>query len=238
MNVHIVIPSYKAPEQLEKCLQAIEVSQRKDDLYWDIQIVDNNEVNRGFTKAINVGLRAAVETLDDYVIALNQDCYLAPDAIVKMVEFMENHTKCAIAGIKQISQENPDQIVCGGVGAAYPFGKHITGFLSRNDCEISRKMPWANGACLIFRVANLLDIGLMDESMFLIGSDSDICYTARARGFEVWYIAEASCIHDQGASGRSASEAVEKLKFKDMITWRDKWAGSELYRELSMEIFP
>ncbi len=237
MNVLFIIPAYKNPEQLAKCLEAIDCLERPNDVFIATHVVDNNKNNIGFTKAINEGLRVAITTGYEYAIALNQDCYLAKDSLAAIIRFMDGKPKAAIAGIKQVSNENSDQIIHAGCAEAFPYGKHLTGQVSNNEHAVSKKTPWINGACMVFRVSALLDTGIMDENMFLLGSDSDICYTARTRGFEVWYIADAVCVHEQGISSDNSDEAVEKIKFQDMLYWRSKWIGTDLFKELAMEIF-
>ncbi len=235
--IKFIIPVYKKPEQVVKCKEAIANLQLPDGILTDLMLVDNNDVNIGFTKAINQGMREAISNGDDLAIALNQDCYLEPDALVKILEFMDAHPKCAIAGIRQVSSENPDQIIHGGCTQAYPNGRHLSGLISNNECLVDKQMPWVNGACMVVRLSSVIDFGLMDESMFLVGSDSDWCYAARARGFEVWYIAGASCVHEQGVSSSGDGENIQKLMYLDMVAWRNKWVGTDLYRELTMEIF-
>ena len=72
-NIRIIIPVYRHPEQLTKCLEHIDKQLGSSDLYWHVQQVDNNEDNRGFTRAVNYGLIGAIEAEDDYAVILNQD---------------------------------------------------------------------------------------------------------------------------------------------------------------------
>lgn len=232
MSIIAIIPAYKKPEQLEKCLKALEENSLA---IRETEVIDNNVSNRGFTAAINEGLR---KHYVDFAIILNQDCYLAPGAIQAMADFMEAHPKCAIGGIKQLSSQNPDAIIHGGCTEAFPAGRHIVGLKSKGDCSENKRMPWVNGACMIVRCSALLETGLLDENMFLVGSDSDLCYTARARGFEVWYIADAECVHEQGVSSGTEDPELRKIMYKDMLYWKSKWIGTDLFRELSMEVFP
>lgn len=235
--IRIIIPVYKNPEQLVKCHAAIkELEHNKEDRI-EVLEVDNNDYNRGFTGAVNEGMRISVLNGDEYAIILNQDCYLEKDFVQKALAFMDSHPKCAIAGPKQLSSENSDLIIHAGCNEAYPYGRHISGLVSNGDYTVSKKVPWVTGACMIVRVRSVIDYGLMDESMFLIGSDSDWCYTARGRGFEVWYIAECSCVHEQGVSSGTTDKKISGIMYLDMIYWRNKWIGSDLYRELSMEVF-
>lgn len=240
-KVRIIIPSYKKPEQLLKCRAAITecvkyIAANNKSIQITNGIEDNNEVNLGFSKAVNNGLRTAIKDSEDYAIVLNQDCYLFEDAIVKMVDFMEANKKCFHASIKQISSTDPDSIIHGGTLECYPTGRHIGGSVANGDCNVNKRMQWANAACVIVNVALIPDVGLLDENMVLIGCDSDWSYRARALGFEVWYIAEAGCIHEQGVS-RGTENVFQKQMYLDMVYWRTKWIGADLYRELSMEVF-
>ena len=158
---------------------------------------------------------------------LTQDCYLAPIACAEMYRFMQDHPRCAIAGIKQLLDENPDQIIHGGCTRAYPAGQHIGGLVSRGDCIANRRMPWVNGSCMIVRMEAVKEIGLLDENMRLVGIESDWCYTARARGWEVWYCAQAQCLHEGGvSSGKEPNPSVIDIMRADMDYWRRKWVGS------------
>ncbi len=79
------------------------------------------------------------------------------------------------------------------------------------------------------------EIGLLDENFVFIGSDSDYCFTARSRGWQIWSIAGARGIHEHGASGGSTSRDIEILKIKDMIFFGKKWLTGELYKEMAYE---
>lgn len=239
----VIIPFYKNKEQLEKCnasvLEQIGPFRTK--------VIDDSETGNGFTITVNKGLKDVLghyswskeecQGEHDYALILNQDCYLKPDAIEKMVAFMDSHPRCAIAGIKQLSSENEDVIIHGGTLECFPAGRHEGGYVSRGDCSESKQVPWVNGACMVVRLEAVLEFGIMDESMKMFGSDADWSYTARARGWECWYIADAVCVHEQGVS-KTMDPAMTKTFEKDMIAFRSKWIDGELYRDLSLEIFP
>lgn len=178
-------------------------------------VEDNNDVNRGYTRAVNDGLRK-VGAEHRYAIVLNQDAYLAPNAVEEMVWFMGLHPHCAIGGVKQVLASDPDFIYHGGGADMLPVGSHFMGRISNGDCAESRRVAWVNGACEIVRMSALAEIGLMDEAMFLTGSDADWCVAATLRGWEVWYIAEAVCIHEVGVSLNFPDPAITDLMARDM----------------------
>lgn len=227
-----VVPVYQRPDQLSRCLSALSASTHAVEPY----LHDNNTVNVGFTRACNLGLRESLRRGHRYALLLNQDCYVRPDTVERAVAFMDAHPRCGIAGVKQLKADEEDVILHGGCLEAFPAGRHITGRVSNGDCGVSLPMPWVNGACLFVRMEMLLETGLMDEGYFLIASDSDFCYTARQRGWEVWYCAEAVVLHETGgvSSQQKSLEAVAHFN-ADQARFRDKWLGSmgyELLRQM------
>lgn len=228
--IPVIIPFYKNKEQLDKCIAALHENGEKN-----INVIDDSDTGNGFTATVNKGLRN-LSRIKGYALILNQDCYLASDAVAKMTEFMDSHPRCAIAGIKQLSSQNKDHIIHGGTYECFPTGRHEGGLVSKGDCNVSKQVPWVNGACMIVRMEALLDIGLMDPNYKMFGSDSDWSYTARQRGWETWYIAEAVCVHEQGAS-KTQDEKMARTFDADMNYFAGKWLGDDQFRELSMEVF-
>ncbi len=234
MKVQVVIPAYKAHDKLGKCLDALQAQTFKD-FGW--VMIDDSLESKGFTHTVNQGIREALRTAPAYVVILNQDTYLREDALAEMVAFMDAHPKCGMSSVKQLSDKDPDQIIHGGVGQAFPTGMHRVGYVSRGDHNEAEKMPWAQGACFIVRSETIFEIGLLDENMKMLFSDSDYGYAARARGWEVWYNPKAVCVHEQGVSQKAPDPEMEKVFLQDMLYFRAKWVDGDLFRELAQEVF-
>jgi GT2 family glycosyltransferase len=231
MPIPYVIPFYKNREQLDKCTAAI-AAQTEPTVPW---IQDNNVNNLYYTKAENLGLRWAIKNGCEFALVGTQDVYLKPDAVKTLVQFMRDHPRCGLAGLKQLLASNEDIIVHAGGTIVYPAGHHHGGQVSKGDGAKSAKMAWVNGACIFARLEAVLDFGLMDENMLMLGSDSDWCYSARARNWEVWYCAQAVCCHEVGVSNRGGSPELIKIFQNDMAYFRDKWIGSALFARLATE---
>lgn len=227
-----VIPAFRRPEQLQRCLAALDASEVRIDRF----VHDNSEHNVGFTKACNLGLRRAWQQGYPFALLLNQDCYIRPDTVGRLLAFMDSHPRCGIAGVQQLKADDPDVIIHGGCLEAFPAGRHITGRVSAGDCSTSLPMPWVNGACMAVRTEMLFDTGLMDEGYFLIASDSDFCFTARQRGWDVWYCAEATVLHETGGISQHQPDLDAAAHFNaDQARFRDKWVGTigfELLRQM------
>ena len=227
--IPVVVPAFRAEAKLANCLQHLERQTVKTHAF----VRDNSEDNIYFTAAVNEGLRMCLQSAPQYIVVLNQDMYLNSNAIENLVAFMDDHPTCGIAQPLQVHEKDHSLVICGGGLQAFPFGKHSHGHISEfQDSEI----PWCNGACMILRTAMMQEIGLFDENLIFIGSDSDYCFTARARGWEVWRCASAAGAHEVGGSGQIVADAeLEKIKLEDMMYFAKKWLTGDLYRTLAAE---
>jgi GT2 family glycosyltransferase len=225
-SVLAIIPFYRRADQLNLCRRALGAQ----DVAVATFVHDNSTTNLGFSRACNLGLQEAVRRQYPFALLLNQDCYLCPTAVRKLLEHMDKVPRCAIAGAKQIWAGDKDRILHGGCRGAFPRGEHIEGKLSLGDCATSAPMPWVNGACMMARTAAFVQFGLLDERMFLVGSDSDWCYRARAAGWEVWYCAEAECYHEAGVTALEPDPETRRVLETDMARWCDKWVANGEYR--------
>lgn len=236
MNVVVAIPFYKEAEKLEKCIAYLKESEV--DAKLSFQVHDDSFEGNGFTYSVNRLIRDNIlgQNSSDvkYFVIVNQDCYVKPDTLHVLVSFMEDHPDCGMAGVKQLSTEDPDRIIHGGTKDCFPAGIHEVGYVSKGDCNVTKKVPWVNGACMIVRTETILDIGVMDKGFKMFGSDSDWSYTARARGWDCWYVAQAVVDHEQGIS-RGTDPKMQKYMMLDMLYFRSKWLDGDLYRELVME---
>lgn len=227
--IPVIIPYYKDEGQLARCISHIEAQTVPVEIF----VRDNSRDNVYFTAAVNEGIRKYLDAPCEYMLVLNQDMYLEHTATEQMVAFMDSHPRCGIGAPLQLDSGNPRYVIFAGGGDAFPAGEHRQGPLDMftEDEPIS----WANGACMILRKEMVRDIGLLDENFVFIGSDSDYSFTARSRGWQVWTIAGARGIHEQGASAITMDQNIELLKVKDMIHFGRKWLTGGLYQSLSHE---
>jgi GT2 family glycosyltransferase len=226
----VLIPFHTHKDKLDKCLAAV-----KEHGDYDVKVIE--DVNsEGFTPTVNKLLKNGLANCKgySYFLVLNQDCYINKDTIPAMLKHMEENPKCGITGCKQLKTDDPDVIVHGGTRDCFPAGIHEVGRVSKGDCAANKLVPWVNGAIMLIRRECLTEIGLLDPTMVMFFSDSDISLRARAFGWTCAYVGEASCFHDMGVS--QTRNKKQEVRFKlDSLAFRDKWIGTNLYRELMME---
>jgi GT2 family glycosyltransferase len=217
ITTDIILVLYGDRKDLDRCV----VSIKKYCNNYNLHIIDNNKVNRGFTKACNMGILGGDAP---YVWLLNQDAIVLNEETQEaLIERFNYGPKVGIAGSMQIDPDDRDIIRHGGVyNSGYPAGIHKGGRISMGHCRLPEKSIWINFASVMFRREMIRHIGLLDENMFLLFSDSDYCYWARYRGWEVWYEPRSQVLHRLGAASKSASEWHQK----DRAAFMDKWGIS------------
>jgi GT2 family glycosyltransferase len=230
LPVPVIIPFYKHRHQLEKCLQHL----NQQTVPVEVFVRDNSVDNIYFTAAVNEGIKKYLDRDCRYLILLNQDMYLAKDAVAEMVKFMESHPCCGIGSPLQLDPENPASVIYAGGLNAWPLGQHQHGRLA--DLTEDAPIVWGNGACMILRKEMVLEIGLLDKNLVFFASDSDYSFSARARGWQMWRIAKARGIHDlHGAGGATDNQDIELLKLNDLYYFAKKWLTGESFKEMAYE---
>jgi GT2 family glycosyltransferase len=229
-TIPAIIPYFKAPDKLDRCVKALDA---QIDIPIDVFIRDNSNDNILFTRAVNEGLRNFVYSESyEYTLIINQDAYLKPGCLAYLVDLMTEYPRCGIACPVQYNSNG--EVTWHGSLDAYPFGVHA-GKPSHLK-NTSYETYWANGACLLVRNSMVREIGLLDENMLFICSDSDYSFTARARGWSIMVCSQASVEHALDASGSSDTPYwLTKQKLEDQIFFAKKWLTGDLYKYLSFE---
>jgi len=233
-STDIIVVLYGDRSDLDICVESIQEHCSN----YTLHIIDNNEVNRGFTKAVNEGIKQGSAP---YIWLLSQDASVLRGAQEGLIARLKSHEKIGIAGSMQLSPEDNNLIRHGGTSRAFPAGQHKGGYLSMGHCQIPEKQTWVNGASMMFKRSMYDAIGPLDESMFLLYSESSYCYEAREKGWEVWYEPDSRVIHRLGKASKSSAEWQKK----DMAAFMKKWdiqiVGNEFIysrRFQKLDMFP
>jgi GT2 family glycosyltransferase len=229
-KVPVIIPHFRAPKKLEKCLAAISAQKN---ISTEVFVRDNSEDNILFTKAINEGLKKFAYLPDiDAVLVLNQDAYLQENCLQHLLATMRDNPKAGI--VIPIALNEHQQATSFAALAAYPWGVSRGGQLTQVP-KTTYGTYWANGACMLLRTQMIREIGLLDENMRFICSDADYSFTARSRHWEVLVEPTAIVEHSLGSSGQITPPWLEEVKLSDQLYFAQKWLNGDLYRSLSFE---
>ncbi|MFG1294998.1 glycosyltransferase family 2 protein [Xanthobacter variabilis] len=156
------------------------------------EVVDMGR-NAGFGAACNAGARRAATP---YVMFLNPDAALAPDAVDQLFEAAGIYGDEAILMPVIIGDNGRLMRKQGTILDQVPrrarlkageiAGDYCTGFL--------------HGAAFMMARASFLSLGGFDEAIFLYHEDDDLSLRARARRMPITVVAAAQAVHSGGGS--------------------------------------
>jgi GT2 family glycosyltransferase len=177
-----------------------------------LQIVENRS-NLGFAAACN---RAFAATSAPYAFLLNPDGELKPGALAAIVDFLDAHPLCGIAGSRIYNYDGSIQESCGEFdtwtgaflrssawGELPPLRRYANGYATRAWGHASeRKVDLAIGAALCIRRTTIDELGGFDERFFLYHEEVDFAKRAALAGWETWYVPASEAVHEGMGSAR------------------------------------
>ena len=233
--ISVIIVNYNVKDYLANCLRSVEESDYAGQI--EIIVVDNgsydgsaamvkarfpsvrlidNGSNRGFAKAVNIGLR---ESSGDYKLLLNPDTVIEEKTLAVLAEYMEKHPEVGICGPKILNADGSLQLACKrsfptpwvalpkllGLSRLLPGGKWTGRYnLTYLNPEKHHSVEAISGSFMFMRRATVEKVGELDERFFMFGEDLDYCYRAIREGYAIHYVPDTQIIHYKGESVKSA----------------------------------
>jgi GT2 family glycosyltransferase len=230
-DLSICIVTYFAKDLLKDCLQSLRENTRLD---YEVIVVDNGsmdgidqmlqqefpgvkflatDTNLGYTSPMNQALRKAKGRC---LLQLNPDTLILPQALDKLVEFLDTHPEAGICGPKVLNRDRSLQKPCRrgestpwavltyflGLSTLFPksklFGQYLLNYMDENQTHL---VAGISGSCMLIRQAVIDQIGYLDERFFAYQEDADYCFRARHSGWKVYYVPTAQIVHFGGYGG-------------------------------------
>lgn len=197
------------------------------------QFIDNPR-NLGFAKGSNQGMEWALEQGIRYVLLLNGDARLHPDAISELLAAVVANDD-AIVACPRMYLGHSD----GGVNRlwfAYGTVKLWAGLFQNptfNQIDsprwsLPKDMEYASGCCMLIPERILQQVGMLDESFFAYCEDIDFSIRVRRAGFRLRYVPTACLWHgSKRPTGRTRSAFYRYLATRNNL-WVVRKHGSRL----------
>lgn len=230
-RLNVVVVSYNSEADLPKCISSV-IKNCPSYIVPTVVVVDNNsadssievankagakviasKTNAGFSRAVNVGLKAKAA---DYYLLLNPDAQVLPGCIEKLIAKVDSDDKIAAAGphMQDSKGTNTSQgyymktpsflsVLLFSTGLRKYFIQKPKVYCSiYQECNLSndRQVEQIPGACLMMTAKVLSKVGKLDEDFAIWYEDVEWSYRARKLGFQLWYIDDAHAIHEGGVS--------------------------------------
>jgi len=236
MDLSIVIVSFNARADLERCLQALRdapparshevivVDNASSDGSADaarrrgVRVIDTG-ANLGFARGTNIGIRASSGA---NLLLLNSDTIVPASAIDRLLDVFDLHPDVAVAGPRLVDAGGRAELSFGRmVGPLNELRqKHATGVDSATRQE---QFPdWVSGACLLVRRSDAEAAGLLDERYFMYLEDVDFCAAIRARGRRVMFVPGVEVVHLRGQSVKAAAGGTARAYRRSQLAFYAK----------------
>ena len=233
--IAIVIVSYNARADLERCLESLHA--HPPILAHEVIVVDNRSSdgsaeaadrwplvrvieagsNVGFAAACNIGIRASSSP---YLLLLNGDTVVTPGAIDTLTEILRAHPEAAVIGPRLVDADGRAELSFGPMMS--PLNelrqRRLVRGRDRRDPAAERRIEamtrheqwpdWVSGACLLVGRADAEAVGLLDERYFMYTEDVDFCAAIRARGRRILFTPDVEIVHLRGRSVAFAPPAA------------------------------
>jgi len=194
-------------------------------------VMVQNEFNEGFAVGSNQGIKHAREAGVEYILFLNNDATLEPDAIGKMVELMEKNTMVGAVAPYIFYYDRRDIIWYGGGIVQFWRGRIAHRFLRQifhEDEHQPSPTRYLTGCVFMVRVEALKSVGFFDTTMGLYSEDVDFCLRLRYSGWRLWVTPDAKAYHriSVTAGGElSPFKAFHRGRSNAMLTrrWANIW---------------
>jgi len=187
-------------------------------------IYHRQERNLGFAAANNLAARAAT---GEFLLLLNSDARLQPQALANAIDWMRGHGECGIAGAQLLNSDGSRQNSIANFPSLATellnksllrrlFPKRFPG--KENPATAPTEVESVIGAFMLIRGSLWTELGGLDERYFFFFEETDFCLQARANGWKVFHLPQAQVWHEQGKSTKQIPVGA-RIEY-----WRSRYA--------------
>ena len=184
--------------------------------------------NLGYAGGNNVGTRHALECGADFVLVLNNDTTVAPDLLERLLDSAQCNADAGVFSARILYFDEPKRVWFDGafwnpsnLRLEWPGQGEAESSLGTADHETD----YACGAALFFRSEVARQIGLLDESFFLVWEEVDWGFRARKAGWRNVVVPTARVWHKIGVSfGSESSPLRTYFSIRNELLWFSRHA--------------
>jgi len=234
-GIDIIIVTYKAPKELERCISSIRAHTAGFDYRLTVVVNDGEEAatlsilsrlqpginviknrgNCGFSKAANIAIRS---TDRPYIALVDDDAEVRRGWLRGLFNSMRESASRGIVGCKILFPGR--RIFCSHVTLASGAVRRVGyGEADTGQKDYARSVAAVNGACWLMRRELTVTVGLFDERFFPSQyEDIDYCLRARRAGYKVFYNGAVSILHHH-----MLRDGGEQKNLENWRRFRAKW---------------
>lgn len=270
MDLSVIIVNYNTKKLLDGCISSI--YKFTNGVKFEVICVDNsshdgsqelvkkkypqvklilNNVNLGFTRANNQGMKIA---RGKYILLLNSDTYLIENSLKKLVDRANtlNSRGLTPIGVKPQKGQvgalgpqllNQDKSIQQSAGFFphlaqvflwmtfiddLPGGQYLNPYHVDHDSFYQRdkQVDWVTAAAILVPKSVIKKASMLDEKIFMYGEEVEWCYRIKKAGYRVYFSPFTKIIHiGKGSSNQISTNAIIG-EYKSIIYFYKKYKRS------------
>jgi len=192
----------------------------------EVEIIEN-ETNLRYAGGNNRGIRYAMDRGAAAVLLLNNDTIVDPEFLRLMVESLTAHPTTGIVGPKILYYNDPKRIwYAGGTVSWWQGWVSHRGIREPDNGQYDTPATtdYVSGCCMLVRRDVITRVGMLDDSYFIYGEDTDWCLRTRRAGYAVVVQPGARIWHKVSASSGHFSWFKNFNKFKSQFRFFGRYA--------------
>ncbi len=240
MKVAVVILNWNGKKLLEKFIPSVIAHSNEAAIY----VVDNNsddesvqflqttypnigviknDTNGGFAKGYNDGLK---HINADLFCLLNSDVEVTPNWIHPILEAFQTLPNAAVIQPKILDLKHEEYFEYAGAAGGfidklgYPFCRgRIFQALEKDTGQYNdiKEVFWATGACMFIKSEVFKELEGFDEDYFAHQEEIDLCWRAKNRGHQVYYVGKSHVYHLGGSTLENMNPKKTFLNFRNSL---------------------
>jgi len=229
-KVAIILLNWNSFDHTSNCIESLQLC---DYPSFEIIVVDNGSIdgsgnllkakfpeiiliasptNEGFAAGNNRGFSYAIENQFTYAMMLNNDVFVEPDFISKLINYMESHPETGAIQPKIFFNHDRKKIWNGGSYFLSWLGWTYSKRYMRKAGVLQsqfQQVDWITGCAFLTKTSILKEVGLLKEAFFIYYEDVDLSFRIRSNGYQLIFHPESIIYHIAGSSNKT------KLKGKE-----------------------
>lgn len=220
-KVLVIIVTYNAHDWIHQCLNSVDMER------YDAFVVDNASTddtlsilhteypkaivramdkNMGFGHANNIGLRYALDNGYDYVFLLNQDAWLLPDTIEKLIIAQKQHPEYWVL--------SPLQMNTAQGGVEKQFGVYCKKNKIQLNLDVPQQVDFVNAALWLIPIECIKIVGGFNPIYPHYGEDVDFVQRIQYKHRNVGVVANVIAYHERVMG----EESLKKMQYRTKLS--------------------
>jgi GT2 family glycosyltransferase len=229
-KVAVILLNWNSFDHSSNCIQSLQLCDYPN---FEIILVDNGSIdgsgnllkakfpeiiliasptNEGFAAGNNRGFSYAIENQFTYAMMLNNDVFVEPDFISKLIQYMETHPDTGAIQPKIFFNHDRKKIWNGGSYFLSWLGWTYSKRYMRKAGVLQsqfQQVDWITGCAFLTKTSILKEVGLLKEAFFIYYEDVDLSFRIRSKGYELIYHPDSIIYHIAGSSNKAKVKGKE-----------------------------